>query len=67
MTKSEFKDSIIRLALESGLKLGEVTKALSEVQWKFSQAKDCLANEADVHKAVEIGELLNGRDDHAPA
>ncbi len=67
MTKSEFKDSVIRLALESGLKLGEVTKALSEVQWNFSQAKDRLANEADVHKAVEIGELLNGRDDHAPA
>ena len=67
MTKIEFENSVVRLALESGLNLGTVLKALSEIQWRFMQAKDRLANEADVSKAAEFGKLIINQDDHAPA
>lgn len=64
-----FENSVTTLALESGLELGTVTKSLSSVLWRFTKAKENLADKADVRKAVEYAEqkLIIDQDDHVQA
>ena len=65
----DFENRITKEALESGLELGTVIKSLSAVQYRFSKAKENLANKADVRKAVEYAEhnLFIYQDGHAQA
>ena len=65
----DFEDQITNVALESGLELGMVIKSLSAVQYRFKQAKENLANKADVRKVVEYAEhkLFIGQDSHVQA
>ena len=67
MTRIEFENSVMQLAMESGLKVGVITKSLAAVQWRISQAKDRLAGDADIHQAAEYGKLFIDPDGRAPA
>lgn len=52
----EFENCITKAALESGLNFGTVLKSLFSVHWRFKQAQENLANEADVRKASDFAE-----------
>lgn len=65
----DFENHITKAVLESELELGIVIRSLSAVQYRFNQAKENLANKADVRKAAEYAEhkLFIGQDGRVQA